>query len=227
MAPIRVKWDPEILAGGFHPSSIFDEVAINTTAHPAANITAGLKTLAEEVARQVATFATNLTTTAPVSDSTGTTVSPAPNITAGLTDSAEEVVRRVADLATSFITTPTPTTTPTTPSWPTTTPTSILRRVVEKVATRPEVAVEHVRNFYIYVVYKLSGYFWCKQARNIEITIFIFLLLGGQHLPCLHVCCGCGRHGLLVWGQLVVVQPAEDHPSAVGQPPVSAILYLI
>ena len=25
MAPIRIKWDPEILEGGFRPSSIFDE----------------------------------------------------------------------------------------------------------------------------------------------------------------------------------------------------------
>ena len=132
MAPIRVKWDPEILAGGFHPSSIFDE----------AEATVNLAS----------------TTTVPADVvSTGTTVRPAVNITAVLTDLAGEMVRRVADLATNSITTPIPTTTLTTPSWSTTTPSTILKRAVEKVATRPEVAVEHVSIVYTYVMLKLSG----------------------------------------------------------------------
>ena len=92
MAPIKIKWDPEILAGGFRPSSIFDGVANNTTA-PATIV--GVQSAAASVN--------------PAHRITGV-LSPADNTTSGLTILVEEVARRVADLATSFSTTPTPTT---------------------------------------------------------------------------------------------------------------------
>ena len=55
----------------------------------------------------------------------------------------------------------------------------------------------------------------------------MFLLLGGQHVPGLRLCFGGGGHLLLAGSLLAHVQPEEDCPPAVGQPPVSAILYLI
>ena len=149
MAPIRVKWDPEILAGGFHPSSIFDEVeAINITA-PVTTMAPVLDLVDRVVALAINTTVSAITTTpvtitvptisAPV-DPVGVqsaaasvnpahritgVLSPADNTTSGLTILVEEVARRVADLATSFSTTPTPTT-------------------VERVTMTPKVAVEHV-----------------------------------------------------------------------------------
>ena len=53
----------------------------------------------------------------------------------------------------------------------------------------------------------------------------MFLLLGGQHVPGLPFC-GCGGgHRHLVGSQLAPLQPEEDYPPAVGQPPVSVIPY--
>ena len=149
------------MAAGFHPSSIFDEVATNTTApvntvddqdavvtaNPAANITAGLETLAEEVARYVATFATNLTTTAPVD--AATMVSPAVSTTAGLNDLVREAVSRV--VASINTTTPTPITTGSPASWATTNITT-LKRAVERAAMKPEVAVDHVSIIIIFIM---------------------------------------------------------------------------
>ena len=96
MAPIKIKWDPEILAAGFRPSSIFDEWEANTTmasissapvdvvgaqstvaaAHPAHNVTGVLNDLVREVVRQmvdITTTTTTTTTTAPIATSTTTT----------------------------------------------------------------------------------------------------------------------------------------------------------
>ena len=164
MAHIHIKWDPEILAGGFRPSSIFDEA--EATVNMASTTMAPVLDIVDRVVALVINTTTtplvntsvSSTITAPADVvSTGTTVRPAANITAGLTDLAGKMVTRVADLVTTFVTTPTPTTTLTTPSWSTTTPSTILKRAVEKVATRPEVAVEHVSIVYTYVMLKLSG----------------------------------------------------------------------
>ena len=158
MAPIRVKWDPEILAEGFHPSSIFDEVEANVTM--ASTIMAPVVDIVDRVVALVSNTTTtplantsiSSTTTAPAGVVfTGTTASPAANITAGLHKIMAETVRRVVDL-TNNSTTSTPAISLTTPSWTITTPSTILKRAVEKVTTRPEVAVEHVSIFYIYVI---------------------------------------------------------------------------
>ena len=142
MAPIRVKWDPEILAAGFRPSSIFDEVDTNVTA-PVSPVDA-------------------------VHDNM--TGSPAQNFTQGLETLVKEVMERVADLVANTTMPPTTTSTsPTTiaPSWTTTkspallwttTPTTI-QRAVERVTLRPVVPVEYVSIFSLNI---LSGYFWCK-----------------------------------------------------------------
>ena len=120
MAPIRVKWDPEILAAGFRPSSIFDEVAnmtapVNMTASPALNFTQGLETLVKEAMGRVADLVAN-TTTLPTTTS-----------------------RPFTPVAPSW------STTTTTPDW-TTTPTTI-QRAVERVTLRPVVPVEYVSIF--------------------------------------------------------------------------------
>ena len=152
MAPIRVKWDPEILADGFVPSSIFDEVAqnitgpVNMTVSPANNFTLGLETLVEGAVRKVADFATSSTTmsstTAPV-DVAESTVSPAVSSTAGLSDLVREAVRQVVAIATNS--TPAPATMSSPPSWATTTLTTIPKRTVERTALQPEVVAVQVR----------------------------------------------------------------------------------
>ena len=126
MAPIRVKWDPEILAAGFRPSSIFDEVVDNITAP---------------------------VTTVPVMPSVGdqdvaVTASPARNISTGLATLVEEMARRVVDIATNITSIPVSSTTTTTkfPSMSPTT-TTIIRRVVETASQRPGIAVESVSIF--------------------------------------------------------------------------------
>ena len=177
MAPIRVKWDPEILAGGFRPSSIFDEAEVSTTTapvdvvgvqsaaaavNPAHNLSTGVNALVEGFVDRVVALATNTTastTMAPVMSSVGvtnisTTASPARNISVGIHKIVAETVRRVVDLN-NHSTTSTPATSLTTPSWTTTTPNTILRRAVEKVATRPEVAVEHVRFIFVIIIIEL------------------------------------------------------------------------
>ena len=140
MAPIRVKWDPEILAAGFRPSSIFDGLeADNTTAS---------------------------TTTAPVIPSVGdqdvaVMASPAKNISTGLATLVEEMARRVADLATNLTSIPVPSTTTTTtiPSWSPTT-TTIIRRAVETASQRPEIAAESVSIFFIFIVNCQNVFFY-------------------------------------------------------------------
>ena len=130
MAPIKIKWDPEILAGGFRPSTIFDEAeAINTTAS---------------------------TTMVPVGivdvQSTAAAAHPVHNATAGLSALVEEMVKTVADLTTNLTTTSTlsTTTTTSTPSW-STTPTTIIRRAAETASRSPEIAAESVSiGLYLY-----------------------------------------------------------------------------
>ena len=130
MASIRIKWDPEILADGFVPSSIFDEAeAINTMVS---------------------------TTMVPVGvvnvQSTAAAAHPVHNATAGLSALVEEMVKTVADLATNLTTTSTlsTTTTTSTPSW-SATPTTIIRRAAETASRRPEIAAESVSiGLYIY-----------------------------------------------------------------------------
>ena len=122
MAPIRVKWDPEILAGGFHPSSIFDEVVYNTTAP----VTPSMGD--QDVA---------------------VTASPAVNITAGLNALVRDVVERVVALAVNTTTSVTTTTTTpfltTTTSTVTTTTITTTKRAVERATWQPEVVSVQVK----------------------------------------------------------------------------------
>ena len=120
MAPIRVKWDPEILAAGFRPSSIFDEVEaenmtvpVNTTASPALNVTGVINTVVRDTVDRVVALVVN-TTVAPI-----TTLRPV--------QSGQSTA---------------------TPSWSSTSPTTFIKRAVERVALTPEVAVEHVSIIY-------------------------------------------------------------------------------
>ena len=126
MAPIHIKWDPEILAGGFRPSSIFDEAEVFNT------------TMAS-------------TSTAPVDvvgvQSTAAAAHPAHNVTAVLNAFVGDVVERVVALAVNTTTsvtttTPAPPTTFPAPLWTTTSTT--IKRAVERATLRPEVLVEHV-----------------------------------------------------------------------------------
>ena len=153
MAPIRVKWDPEILAAGFRPSSIFDGLeADNTTAstsaasvtidhvdvaNPAFNITAGLNTIVRDAVERVVALAVNTTTT--------TTTAPVINTL------VKESMERVVDLVANTTMPPTTTFqsfTPVAPSWSSTTPTTIPKRTVERTDMIPEIAVGHVSMIY-------------------------------------------------------------------------------
>ena len=151
MAPIRVKWDPEILAAGFRPSSIFDDVeALNTTA-PIHSVGG------QDVA---------------------VTASPAVNITAGLNALVRDVVERVVALAVNTTTPVTTTTTSTTtivPSWTTTTSPALLwtttpttiRRAVERVTLRPVVPVEYVS------IFSLNNFLECDRCNRTQQVEFI------------------------------------------------------
>ena len=123
MAPIRVIWDPEILAGGFHPSSIFDEVEANYTTAPV---------------------------TPSVGDrDVAVTASPAHNLTVGLNALVKDVVERVVALAVNATTSGT-TTTPI-PFLPTTTTTAATtKRAVERAIWQPEVVSVQVKNYYCF-----------------------------------------------------------------------------
>ena len=163
MAPIRVKWDPEILAAGFRPTSIFDEVEatnmtapVNMTASPASE---GLETLVGEVMRQVADLATSstttTTTTAPVDvagmQSTAAAAHPARNVTGVINTLMRDAVDRVVALVVNTTVPPTTTPlsiTPVAPSWSPTTPTTTIKRAVERAAATPEIALEHVSIIY-------------------------------------------------------------------------------
>ena len=136
MAPINIKWDPEILAGGFRPSSIFDEAE-------APNITTAFTTMAPvsivgvQSTAAAANPAHNLTVAANL----------ASNITEGLATLAKEMVRQVADLVTNPTTIPSTTASP--GSWATITTTT--RRAVERVTPGPEILVEHVSIIFIMI----------------------------------------------------------------------------
>ena len=114
MAPIRVKWDPEVLAAGFRPSSIFDEAeASNITAstitapvdvvgaqstaaaaHPAHNVTGVLNALVRETVRQVVAITTNTTTPAFITTTTTTTAPGIVTSTAIFQREVDHVTRR-------------------------------------------------------------------------------------------------------------------------------------
>ena len=133
MAPIRVIWDPEILAEGFRPSSIFDEAegVFNTTA---SSISAPVDVVGAQSTAAAAHPAHNVTGG-----------SSSVNITEELGTIVREAVRRVVDTIT---TTPVPTTT-LAPSWSTTSTT--IKRAVERATFRPEVIVEHVSIIFIMI----------------------------------------------------------------------------
>ena len=117
MAPIKIKGDPEILAAGFRPSSIFDEME-------AQNTTAPIHSVGD---RDVAV-----------------TASPAVNITAGLNALVRDVVERVVALAVN--TTTSVTTTTSTPFLTTTTTTiTTTKRAVERATWQPEVVSAQVK----------------------------------------------------------------------------------
>ena len=135
MAPIKIQWDPEILAAGFRPSSIFDEAEANTTMAS--------------------------TSSAPVdvvgAQSTVATAHPAHNVTGVLNDLAKELAERVVALVVNTTTplttttpSPTSTTTTMTPDWTTST-TTTFKRAVESATTRPGILVEHVSIIFIMI----------------------------------------------------------------------------
>ena len=140
MAPIKIKWDPEILAAGFRPSSIFDEVEANTTA-----------------------TATDATATVDVVgvQSAAAAVNPAHNVTvAAIREAMERVVALVVNTTTSLTTTTTTSTTVLVPSFTTSTTTTttgfststtILPREGNHVTWRPEAGLDQVKIIFIMI----------------------------------------------------------------------------
>ena len=176
MAPIRVKWDPEILAAGFRPSSIFDGLeADNTTvsapvdvvgaqstvaaAHPAHNVTGVLNDLARDAMERVVTLAVNsttsMTTTSPIIPRSTTTIAPVDVV--GVQSAAAAVNPAhnlstgvnalVEDAVRRVVALVSNTTTPMTTTPPTTTSTTF-KRAVERT---PEIMVEHVSIIFIMI----------------------------------------------------------------------------
>ena len=81
----HVEWGPEEVAAGYDLSSIFEDEDNNTTASvissvvnvtdlagPAANITAGISSLVEEVVKKVVAVAINATPTTPITPASST-----------------------------------------------------------------------------------------------------------------------------------------------------------
>ena len=149
MAPFKIQWDPEVLEDGFHPSSIFDEVATTTTAPVDVDVV-GVQ-------------------------STAAAANPAHNVTTVLESLVEEMVRQVADLATNPTTTPIPSTTTTTS---TTTPsryttaTTIIRRAVDTAAQKPEIVAESVSIFFIFIVNCQNVFFVNRPKIHEELKHF-------------------------------------------------------
>ena len=166
MAPIKIKWDPEILAAGFRPSSIFDEAEVSTmassssapvdvvgaqstaaAAHPAHNVTGVLNTLVKDAVERVVALVVN--TTASVATPPSTT-SIAPVDVVGVQSAAAAVNPAhnlstgvnalVEDAVRRVVALVSNTTTSMTTTSPTTTSTTF-KRAVERT---PEIMVEHV-----------------------------------------------------------------------------------
>ena len=158
MAPIKIKWDPEILAAGFRPSSIFDEME-------AGNITTVAATDAPATVDVVGV------------QSAAAAVDPAHNVTvAAIREAMERVVALVVN---STTTTTTPSSTVLAPSWTTTTTTTpgwttptTIQRAVERMASQPEVVVAQVRINIFEFYRELLVCFWCRQAKSADLIIF-------------------------------------------------------
>ena len=139
MAPIKIKWDPEILAAGFRPSTIFDEM---------------------EAGNSTIVAATDAPATVDVAgvQSAVATVDPVRNVTvAAIREAMERVVALVVNTTTPLTTTTTPTTI-LAPSWTTTTsapiivtPTTISPREVDQVTGKPEMGLVQVIAIFIMI----------------------------------------------------------------------------
>ena len=181
MAPIRIKWDPEILEGGYIPSSIFDELEANVTM--ASTTMAPVERVVERVVALVANTITPLiNTTTTVSTITApATVAGTQNTTemaflahniAGVNSTVvKDVVKKAAAMVlniTAPVTTTPPITTTITSSSGIYDTTTILPREVDHVAWRPEAGmVQVVIIFIVSIILVCTG----QRYRN---NIFFF-----------------------------------------------------